>query len=119
MNKFEFDDYLERGWQCGANLFYNRRVFFSQCTFHNEKNVFKLEVYSFKAEKHGDHSFSPYVDKKGKYVDFILLIDRTYESLEDAKTEMLSAKIYDGKSFWEIGDKFEWLDDDGPNIVTD
>jgi hypothetical protein len=38
MNKIEFDDYLERGWECEANIFYNGKIYFSQYCFDDVKN---------------------------------------------------------------------------------
>lgn len=116
MNKTEFDDYLVRGWECGANIFYNGKIYFSQCGYNEENNNFEFSVFCFKAKKYGDHSFSPYMNVEGKYVDYIMLIEEVFASKDEAKAYYLSQKIFDGKSFWEIGDKFEWLDDDGPQI---
>ena len=46
-------------------------------------------------------------------------IDMIFDTREEAKEYYLSAKIFDGKSFWEIGMKFEWLEYDGPDIPID
>mgnify|MGYP003311911426 CR=1 FL=1 len=119
MNKIEFDDYLVRGWECGANIFYNGKIYFSQCEYDMEKSAFNFYVFCFKAEKYGEHSFSPYLNKDGRYLDYKMLINKTFSSRDEAKMYFLSQKIFDGKSFWEIGDKFEWLDDDGPEIKLD
>jgi len=116
MNKIEFDDFLERGWECGANIFYNGKIYFSQCCYDEDNKVFILNVFCFKAKKYNISSFSPYIDKQGMYVDYQTLIEKSFISKDEAKTFFLSQKIFDGKSFWEIGDKFEWLDDDGPEI---
>ncbi|MCI6215505.1 MAG: hypothetical protein MR659_00225 [Mollicutes bacterium] len=119
MRKNEFDDYLVRGWECGGNLFYNRRVYFSECGYIAETNKFRLNAFSFKAEKYDDNHYSRYVDSKGNYVDLIEHIDMIFDTREEAKEYYLSAKIFDGKSFWEIGMKFEWLEYDGPDIPID
>jgi len=119
MNKTEFDDYLETGWECGANIFYNGKIYFSQCCFDDVKKQFELITFCFKAEKYGDHSFSPYINKNGKYIEYQSLIEKTFGSKDEAKTFFLSQKIFEDKSFWEIGDRFEWLEDDGPLINAD
>ncbi len=119
MNKNEFDDYLVRGWECGANIFYKGRIYFSQCEYDTDKNNFHFYVFSFKAEKYKDHSFSPYMHKEGGYVDEIDLIDQMFETKEAAKKYYLSSRIFEGKTFWDIGKDFEWLEDDGPAIIVD
>lgn len=84
-----------------------------------ETNKYHFYVFSFKAEKYGRHSFSAYVDKKQNYIDSRLYIDKYFDTYEEAKKYYFAAKIFEGKSFWEIGMKFEWLEDDGPDIAID
>ena len=119
MNKNEFDDYLVRGWECGANIFYHGRIYFSQCAYDIAKNNYCFSVFSFKAERHKEHSFSPYMRKGGGYVGEMDHIDQFFETRETAKEYYLSSKIFEGKSFWEIGKNLQWLEDDGPAIFVD
>lgn len=119
MRKNEFDDYIVRGWESGANLFYDGRIYFSQCDYIEENKHFHFYVYSFKAKKYEDNSFSPYMHRNGGYVEDAKLIDKIFETKDEAKKLYFSSKIFDGKSFWEIGMDFEWLEDDGPIIYVD
>lgn len=117
MNNVEFDDYLVRGWECGANLFYEGRLYFMQCCVTKDK-IYNFYITSFKAEKYNNRSCSPYVYKDGTTVDYRLEFEGNYKSMEEAKQACFSGKFYNGKSFWEIGKKFDWLEVDGPDIVV-
>lgn len=119
MNKNELDDYLVRGWESGENLFYDGRIYFSQCERVFETGKYHFYVFSFKAKKYGNNMFSRYTDKNHNYIDLKDHIDRIFDTYEEAKEYYLSAKIFEGKSFWEIGMKFEWLEYGGPDIVVD
>lgn len=84
-----------------------------------ETNKFHFYVFSFKAEKYKETYYSRYVDSKGNYVDLIDHIDMIFNTREEAKEYYLSAKIFEGKSFFEIGMGFDWLECGGPCIPID
>lgn len=119
MNNKEFDDFLERGWEYGADLFHQDKIYHIQCDYDKDIRKYNLQIFSFKAQKYGSHSFSAYVNSQNKYVDYNVIVDELFDTREAAKQRCLSGKFFGGLDFWKIGDKFEWLDDDGPSIVVD
>lgn len=88
-----------------------------QCCVTKDK-IYNFYITSFKAEKYNDCSCSPYVYKDATTVDYRLGFEGNYKSMEEAKQACFSGKFYNGKFFWEIGKKFDWLEVDGPDIVV-
>lgn len=90
-----------------------------QCCLDPETKLFNFCITSFKAEKYSERSFSPYVKKDGGLLDYKVDFEVDCETCEEAKQICFSGKFYDGKSFWEIGKDFDWLEPDGPDIIVD
>lgn len=118
MNDIEFDDFLVRGWEHEAVLFYEGKAYFFQCDYLAEEDMFHLYIVSYKALKLNERSLSAYVYPDSSLVDYKYEVDVKCKTYEEAKQICFSGKFFDGKSFWEIGKKFDWLEDDGPDIAV-
>ncbi|MCR5091562.1 MAG: hypothetical protein K6B51_02550 [Bacilli bacterium] len=114
MNEKEFDDFLERGWEYGADLFFEGKVYHIQCDFLGEEEGFNLAIFSFKAKNNGDGTFSAFVNEDNTYVDYEVIVDENFAKKDDAKKKSFSDKFFGGNSFWQVNTMIEWLDEGSP-----
>lgn len=116
MTKVEINDFIERGWETGADLFYENHIYHFQCDYNGKKNAFTLNVFLFKANKNG-RFFSAVVNKDSEYIDYQELICQNFPTREAAKQFCFSAPIFGGNNFWKVIDKLDWLEDGQEDVV--
>ncbi len=113
MNKNELDDFLIRGWSDGGSIFYNGKIYLFDCYVTEKAPIDHcLSIVNFDAKNNDDGTFSAYGDG-GVYRGYNVLIDEKFPTMAEAKQRCFSAKVFEGKSFWEVCEALLWLDDTG------
>jgi hypothetical protein len=115
LNNSEFSEFLERGWESEAELFFNGKIYVFECCMLND-NKFELTVYSFKANKNDDKTFSSYIDKDNTRIDYKLIVNSKYDTKQKAKEACFSLPIFEGNKFREIEDQLYWLENSDDSI---
>lgn len=109
------EQFLDTGWYSEATLFYNGRIYWFEGNTDFETGITKFVVNSWKAKNYDDKYFGSYIDEETKDVaeyrqDFIA----KNSDMDWIKKEFLTAKIFEGKSFWEVEPELVWLDEGEP-----
>lgn len=107
MEQVELEQFLDTGWMNGADLFYNGRIYRTEC-FGNDERCLAF-VYSWHAAK---VSKTTYVDAftLEEENEWVKVYEHSEPTEEEARLALLKAPIFEGKSFWEVEDKIEWLE---------
>ncbi len=102
------DQFLDTGWFSEATLYYKGYIYWCEANwdFTKEKPM-HFFVYRFPAEVVDTYYF------KRLYTDepFYYIFEIWGYGEEDVKEEFLKAKIFEGKSFWEVESELAWLDE--------
>lgn len=101
--------FLDTGWwNADATIYYHGFIHFLDSYF-DEDDTMHLRIMKWRAKNIDNRTFEDILDKNGKWID--------YEEFEmegpneDALREkFLTAKIWDGRSFWEVEKELAWLD---------
>ena len=114
----DLEIFLDTGWFSEALLFLNGRAYWHEAQYDPETGQSHFFVYTWRA-----------INEDNKYCHAILNRDGTFDwsyAYEDydsdsnlIKERFLQAKIYDGKTFWEVESEIAWLDDEDPVYEQD
>ena len=110
------EQFLDTGWFSEATLYYNGHTYWCEGGWdrdeHKEK-PFGLVVYRYKAilVKSNDEIFSRRAIENGDVADYSTVFDMWGYGEDDVKEAFLNAKIFDGKSFWEVEKEIAWYDE--------
>lgn len=107
MEQVELEQFLDTGWMNGAELFYEGKIYWTEC-FGNEKEC-RAVVYSIPAKKVSKTEYI-YDIREGEKNEWVEIYEHSEPTEEEARLALLKAPIFEGKSFWEVEDKIEWLE---------
>lgn len=105
----DVENFLDTGWwNQDATIFYNDHIYFFDGAF-NGKNEMHLWIRKWKVKNINNKTYKNVLDEHGNLIDYK---EYKLESInEDALREkFLKAKIWDGKTFWEVEPELAWLD---------
>ena len=100
------EQFLDTGWFSEATLYLNGYTYWCEGCWNEEREK-PMHFFVYKYE-------SVVVDKiyiKPKNSNYQTVFDIYGNSEEEVKEEFLKAKIFDGKSFWEIEKEIAWYDE--------
>lgn len=100
------EQFLDTGWFSEATLYLNGYTYWCEGCWNEEREK-PMHFFVYKYE-------SVVVDKiytKPKNSDYETVLDIYGNSEEEVKEEFLKAKIFDGKSFWEVEKEIAWYDE--------
>ena len=112
------ENFLDTGWFSEAVLFLNGRAYWHEAQYDPKTGQSRFFVDSWRAVNEDDKYCHPILNQDGTldwsrvYEDF----DADYDLI---KKRFLQAKIFDGKTFWEVESEIAWLDDAGPVYEQD
>lgn len=100
--------FLDTGWFNEATLFYNGYIYWCEgCWEQSPKKSMHFFVYRFPAKIVDKIYFERiHTDEPFKYI-----FETTGNSEDEVKEQFLKAKIFEGKSFWEVEKELAWLDE--------
>ena len=100
--------FLNTGWFNEATLFYKGYIYWCEGCFDSKKeNPIHFFVYKFPAKQVDATHFERLHSNEPFKYEF----ETWGKSKEEVKQEFLQAKIFDGKSFWEVEGDLAWLDE--------
>ena len=100
------EQFLDTGWYNEATLYLNGYTYWCEGCWNEEREK-PMHFFVHKYE-------SVVVDKiytKPKNSNYQTVFDIYGNSEEEVKEEFLKAKIFDGKSFWEVEKELAWYDE--------
>ncbi len=109
------DQFLDYGWFSEATLYYKGFTYWCE-GYRIEKDAEKYRyfVYRYRSVIHEDKSGNKYTTrliKDNDVADFSYVFDVYVDSEEEGKQKFFEAKIFDGKSFWEVEKEIAWYDE--------
>ncbi|MDD6400240.1 MAG: hypothetical protein PUG10_01345 [Lachnospiraceae bacterium] len=107
--------FLDTGWFNEATLYYQGYTYWCEGDVDKTRDKpVHFIIYKYKSEIHHKENgeiFTTRAIDNGNLIDYSVLIDIYGEDEDEIKEQFLQAKIFDGKSFWEIEDKVAWYDE--------
>ncbi len=110
------DDFLISGWYTESTLYLNGYTYWCEGTYSNEREKrFHFCVYKYKSVLHYGENGDVWTTRmvvNNDVVDYSIVFEDYDNDREDVKSRFLSAKIFDGKTFWEVEKEIAWYDED-------
>lgn len=118
----DLNQFLDTGWYSEAELFYNDHLYWCEGWRNQETSDFTFYVRTQKVKLNSDFVYYSYLTKDGEPVDYKVIYEVTDVDIDKIKRDFLKAKIFEGKSFWEVEKEIVWMDSedyDHPIYVSD
>lgn len=101
--------FLDTGWwNADATIYYNGHIYFFDSYFDDDHTM-HLRIMRWKARNVDNKTYEDVYDGNGEWIDFSQ-IEMEAPNEETLREKFLKAKIWDGKSFWEVEKELAWLD---------
>lgn len=105
------EQFLDYGWFSEATLYYKGYTYWCEANWDESRSKkFHFFVYRYRSVIY-DKIYTKRLVENGDVVDYSTPIDIYVETEQEAKDYFLSAKIFDGKSFWEVEKELAWYDE--------
>lgn len=118
----KLNQFLDTGWHHEAELFYQGHLYWCEGSWKNDSHIFDFFVCRWKAENVDNVLYRSYATSENKYYEYCILLEMEGDDPDKIKQDFLKAKIFDGKSFWEVEKEIIWMDGedyDHPIYITD
>ncbi len=107
--------FLDTGWFNEATLYLNGYTYWCEgCWDKTKDKPMHFFVYRYRSELHHNEDGEPYTTRvleNNDVVDYSTVFDVWGYGEDDIKEQFLQAKIFDGKSFWEVEHEIAWYDE--------
>ena len=107
--------FLDTGWFKEATLYYKGYTYWCEGVwYHNKEKTMYFFIHRYRSIilREGDKIWTSRLVENGDVVDNE---DTYFEAWgygeDDVKEQFLKAKIFDGKSFWEVEKELAWYDE--------
>ena len=109
MTNGELEHFLDTGWWNTDTIIYYHDFVYMLEGFVDGKNKMHVRISKWRAKNIDNKTFESIIGPDNDFVDFSEM--EMEGPNEDALREkFLKAKIWDGKSFWEVEKELAWLD---------
>lgn len=118
----DLNQFLDTGWYSEAELFYNDHLYWCEGWRNQVTSDFTFYVRTQKVKMDSDFVYYSYLTMDGEPVDYKVIYKVTDVDFDRIKRDFLKAKIFEGKSFWEVEKEIVWMDSedyDHPIYVAD
>lgn len=103
--------FLDTGWFSEATIYYKGFTYWCEGDFDKSREKYMhFFVYKYRSIVYNE-KYTKRMIKNGDVVDYSLVLEIFGDSEQDVKEEFLKAKIWDGKSFWEVESELAWFDE--------
>lgn len=113
----KLEQFLDTGWFNEATLYYGGYIYWCEAQFDEGKQVNLFFIDKWQAENENNLYYHSLLES-----DNTLKWERVFEiadsSLDLIKKKFLGAKIFDGKTFWEVEKEIAWLDEGAPKVKS-
>jgi hypothetical protein len=111
------DQFLGYMFSSEITLYYKGYTYWCEGWYEEDRieNKFHFFVYRYKSDVYYTKEGEPYTKRhieNGDVVDYSTVFDIYVKNQDETKPLFLSAKIFDGKSFWEVENEIAWYDED-------
>ncbi len=106
--------FLDTGWFNEATLYYKGYTYWCEGTWNREREKpmhFFVHKYRSIIHQNGEEIWTSRMIENGDTVDYQELFDIYGYGEDDVKEQFLKAKIFEGKSFWEVEKELAWYDE--------
>ena len=105
------EQFLDYGWFTEATLYYNKHTYWCEGDYDEQREKpFHIFVYRYRStivfEK-----YTSRILRNGNMEDCSIVLDEYVNNEDEAKEIFFSAKIFDGKNFWEVEKELAWYDE--------
>lgn len=111
MKKAEIEQFLDTGWHNDATLYYQGFIYWCEGLINSKTDMFEFSVERWEVDIVDDQYYASKTTSDGKYLNYKVVFEVATDDPQAAKKLFLEAKIFDGRSFWEIGHEIKWLDE--------
>ena len=111
------EQFLDTGWFSEATLYYRGFSYWCEA-YLNDQNNTHFFVYRYPALNVNNEYCLRIIEDNGAFRDEDIF-DMIHPDIDFIKKTFLEAKIFEGRSFWEIEYELAWLDDSGDIIRKD
>ena len=113
------EDFLDTGWYMESTLFYHGYVYWCEGYTEPDTEISTFFVDSWRAKCEDNKFYHEYRTTKNELLDEKRVFEEYGPDMDLLKKHFLEAKIFDGKSFWEVEKNLIWVDEDTPIYVKD
>jgi len=110
------EQFLDNGWFNEATLYYDGHTYWCEGGFYGEDGrLIHFWVYRYKSDLFVNSEGKTYSKRhieNHDVVDYSTVFEISGKTEDEAREEFLKAKIFDGKSFWEVEKELAWYDED-------
>ena len=112
------EQFLDTGWFSESTLYYNGHTYWCEGgVYKNENNIWVMHfwVYRYKSDLYvtsDGETYSKRHIENGVVADYSTAFEIFGKTEDETREEFLKAKIFDGKSFWEVEKEIAWYDED-------
>ena len=106
----DLNQFPDTGWYSEAELFYNDHLYWCEGWRNQETSDFTFYVRTQKVKLDSDFVYYSYLTADGEPVDYKVVYEVTDVDVDRIKRDFLKAKIFEGKSFWEVEKEIVWMD---------
>ena len=102
--------FLDTGWwNADATIYYNGFIHFFE-SYVDNTHTMHLRIMKWRTKNIDNEYYEDIKDENGHWIDFSQ-IEMEGPNEDALREKFLKAKIWDGKSFWEVEKDLAWLDD--------
>ena len=108
------EQFLDTGWYNEATLYLDGYTYWCEGIWdYNREKPMHFFVYKYRSVLHDDNGiiWTSRLVENGDVVDYTVAFDIYGYGENDVKEQFLKAKIFDGKSFWEVEKNIAWYDE--------
>ena len=108
------EQFLDTGWFNEATLYYNGHTYWCEGGFDSTDKKMYFWVYRYKSDLFKTPDGEIYSKRhivNNDVDDYSTVFETNGKTEEEVKEQFLKAKIFDGKSFWEVEKEIAWYDE--------
>ncbi|GEM_PF-1065040 len=107
------EQFLDTGWFSESTLYLNGHIYWCEAQSNFKTHIHRFFVNKWQVINEENKYFHSICDQDGP-VDWECVYEDSGQDFDLIKKHFLEAKIFDGKSFWEVEHELAWLDESTP-----
>lgn len=105
------EEFLDTGWFSEATLYYNKHTYWCEGDYdETREKPFHIFVYRYRSVIVRE-IYTKRLTVDDEVLDYSTVLDEYANNEDEAREIFFSAKIFDGKSFWEVEKELAWYDE--------
>ena len=109
------DQFLDTGWYSEATLYYKGYVYWLEGFWNDDIQKYYFYAARWQAQCDDLEYYHEYRDaSSNELCNYAVVFENTADCQELNKKAFLTAKIFDGRTFWEVEHEIAWVEPDKP-----